>query len=230
MKRPEKISLNEDTIRNLYKKHKKILLPIGIIFLAVILFLRVVIPQIVNYIEVKEQVKKEQETLGILKNNLIVLSSLNDATLDSNLKLVGLALPIDKDFAGILTTILISSSKAGVSLGNFEFSVGELDSKVDSSASDGYPSLRMSLKAEGSLQDIKKFTEELRKSLPLSDIVSLALSPESSTVDLLFYYKALPPLNISSEQPVNNISPEGNTILRDIISWNNSLSSEGVSL
>lgn len=230
MTRPGRIILNENTIKILYKKHKSVLFPIVIVLLSFFIFLRVVIPQIGNYFEVRRQAEEEQKKLNILKNNLSVLSSLNDSLLDSNLKIAGAALPIGKDFAGILTAILVSSGKSGVSLGNFEFSVGELDSEKSPSSSKTYPSIRISLVTQGGLQDVKRFTEELKKSLPLSDIISLKLGPQSSTVDLLFYYKPLPPLNIRSEQPINHLSSDNNNVLGELTSWNNYLTSGDVSL
>ncbi len=118
-----KISLDRLTLERLYKKHKDYLIPIVTIIVCFILLLQVTIPQIGFLSAKQEEVSVEKAKLKILNNNLNILSNLNDSTLNSQFALATAALPVEKNFAGILNTINLAASKAGVFLGDFEFQV-----------------------------------------------------------------------------------------------------------
>lgn len=205
------------TLQELYLKYKNYLTPALIIVVCFMLISQITIPQL-NFLSQKLQEEKtERAKLATISKNLEILSNLNETTLDSQLQLATDALPIEKNFAGIINTVNLSANKAGVFLGDYEFSVGDL-SKVGPGKN--APSMELVLSVNGGIAATGNFVGELYKSLPIAEVTSIMVTGNRSTVTALFYYK---PFVGSSDAtlPLQVISQDRVSLIKEISSWNN---------
>ena len=216
----ENTNLDINTIKLIYKKYKEHLIYLLVIFVVTILFLFFVLPRIEDLGKLNNSRKIEENKLSILKNNLNLLSSLDDTSLSSQLLLVSSALPSEKDFEGVLNAISLSTAKSGASLGDYAFQVGDLsNSSVETT---GFPLLTLTVSIRGTLSQVAKFVGYLSKSTPLSQTTSIIQNSSSATVAINFYYKALPPAQFNDTQAVASISEKGKQIIETLSSWGTS--------
>lgn len=215
----QQIGIDRSTINLLYQKHKDYIVPIAIIVVCFLLLIKITIPQIDNLSVKQQEVKFEKEKLTTLKNNLKILSNLNESTLDSQLSTVSDALPEGKNFAGVLNSISISANKAGVFLGDFEFQVGDLSKSA--TPSQGLPNLQLSLATNGNVSATSRFINELYKSLPISEITSIEVNSNRAVLNTFFYYKPFPKIPTDKSFPLSSLSKADLDTIAEISSWNN---------
>jgi len=213
------INIDKEVLIVLYKKNKEYLLPIGIIIVCLLLFFFVIVPQIYSLFDLQSEAKRESEKLNILKTNYTNLLNMNDAILKSQYDVSSSALPVSKDFAGILNAVSIAASKAEVSIGAFEFNVGDI-SKPPTSVRK-FPILELTLNLIGDANGASRFIKELYKTAPISEIVTLKTYYNSISTTINFYYKAVPPVNFKGETPVKLLSGADLTVFDKISKWAN---------
>lgn len=215
----KKINIEFRTLKILYDKYRDYLLPLGIIFISFFLFINIVTPQINSLLDLQREARKEQEKLSILRDNLNLLSSLDESTLDSYLGLTSDTLPATKDFAGIISAISVSADKAGVFLGDFEFQVGDISKASPTVA--GSPSLQLELNVTGGVNGVIKFVEELYRSVPISEVSSIEFGNNRSSITVVFYYKPLPPIKFRDDVRLELTTQKDQSLISLIQSWNN---------
>lgn len=223
-----KINTDIKSLEIIYSKNKPFFIPIIVIIICILLFIKVELPLFGNLQQALEDSKKASEELGRLKDDLKFIESLDEKTLDSQLMIVNDALPINKNFGAILNSIYLTAQKTGVSLGEFTFQVGDLD-KLDEGVSN--PAITLSLSLNGSMEVVNSFIETISKTLPLSDISLVKTNDKASTIDLLFYYKPLLKGLPAKDLRISVISEENLLLIKKIMAFNNSssnFSEEGV--
>src|SRR3990167_7441627 len=216
----KKLTLEASTFLIIYRRYKGYLIPISVIFACVVVFFFIVIPEVQQYFTSRNKLKEETQKLEILKNNYNFLSNLDDAKTDSDLKALSLALPPNKDFVGIMNAISSAASKTGVSIGDFEFSLGDLN-KVSVGVS-SFPSTTIKINIGANAQGITKFVSELYKTVPVAEVTSIKTSINSSALIISFYYKPFPPQNISDETSLIPLSAKDLALIKELSLWNNS--------
>ncbi len=214
----EDVNIDINTIKTLYRKYKEHLIYILVIFVTVVLFLFSVLPRISDLAKLNNQRKIELNQLSILKNNLSLLSNLDDSVLDSQLFLVSSALPSEKDFEGVLNSISLATAKSGASLDDYEFQVGGLSQRL-SVKTTGFPFLTLSVSIRGTPLQVAKFIGYLSRSTPLSQVTSIMQDSRNATLAINFYYKALAPSQFNDSQAIAPISEEGKQIIETLSSW-----------
>lgn len=219
-----KINLNSATLRLLHVKYKEFIIPSITIIVSIILFFVIILPQINSFFGVKEKAKADLEKLNTVRSNLNLLSGINQASLDSYFKVVTTALPLHKEFEGVLNALSIASQKSGVSLGNFEFKVGDL-SKVENAAR--FPDLKLNISVNGSLKGVANFIEELSRTLPLSEVTDISISNTLSNITISFYYKAMQSFVYNDTIPITPISKSGLLLINKLSGFNSFASSSG---
>lgn len=212
-----KIEINKSILEEFYKRHKNYLIPIATIVVCFILILEVTIPQISSLSDRQRQVQEEKSKLQILNDNFNIVSSLNDSNLDNELRLAVIALPVDKNFSGVINAVNIASGKAGVFLGDYEFQVGDL-SKV--TPGKGTPTLSLSLQISGGPEVVSRFLAEIYRTLPVSEVTNIQSTKTSSSVSLVFYYKPFSSV-VNVTVPMKNLSKNYIDTLKNLSSWNN---------
>lgn len=209
----EKINEDLKSLKFILNKNKPYIVSVIIILVSIMLFFQFVIPQINMLLAIRKEAQESSLKLEILKENLTVLTNINENVLDSQLRLLSAALPLNKDFIGILNSVYSSAQKTGVSLGSFSFKVGDL---AQSENGEIFPVVKLSVPINASVAAISGFAETLSKTLPLSEAYSIKVGGVSSTISLSFYYK---PLGISTYNQGVRISPisqKGLTLLNQL--------------
>ncbi len=206
-----KVNIDADTLKVLYAKYKDFLIPIMVMIASITLLIAFVIPQFLNFLSNMDAIRAENSKLSVLKNNLNIIASANDSTLDSQLNIVSQALPLTKDYTGILNALAIASRTSGASLGNFEFQVGDVSSAQQSQS--GFPFLKMTLNVNGDIKTVNNFINSLSKTFPLSEITGAIINGELSTINISFYYKPIPANAISNNVPISAVSKDGLNII-----------------
>jgi hypothetical protein len=215
---PKKINIDFENLLVLYKHYKDFLLPIGVILVSILVIIYVVFPQIQQYFSSQDLVKAEQQKLDALNSNYNLLTSLDDAKIASNLDTLSAALPPEKDFAGIIDAISYVSAKTGVSVGNFEFSLGDLS--ASNFAGTAYPSTKIDISLKGDPKSIVEFAHELTKTMPIAEVTALNISGDSGTLTVLFYYKPYPVQSVSDQTPIAPLSAKQLSLIKELSSWN----------
>lgn len=209
----KKIHIDLDTLKFIYGSYKAFLVPILVIVVSLALFIKIVIPQVKDVVRAREEAKLALQKIAIVKNNLEILSRVEDLVLDSQVQTLTSALPLSKDFGAILNSLSIASQKASVSLGDYEFKVGDL-SKIDQRAGK-YPFLELSLTVNGEKSAVTDFIDILEKVFPLSEVTSLEMRKNSLTIQTVFYYKPVP-RPVRGDLPIKPISQKDLSLVRQI--------------
>lgn len=214
----KKVNLDKEAIATVYRHYKDNILPIVVILACILILFFVIVPEFKQFLSTQQQLKTETEKLGVLENNYNFLSSLDESQTENDYKMLSRALPSNKDFVGIMNAISISSQKTGVSVGDFDFSLGNLDKTTVDTA---FPSIKININLVGNASLIAKFITELYKTAPVSEVTTIKVTGSVASLEIRFYYKPFPPLNISDESPVVPYSSQTLSLIKQISSWNN---------
>lgn len=211
------VSTDQNQIKTVLLHYKRLYVPFGIVIVCLLLIFFVLIPQLQQYAQQRSQIKEVEQRITILKNNLSILSAINEEAAAKQLSVVLNALPEDKDFAGILYAVGSASSKAGVGIGDFTFQVGELSAK--SVITKNLPTVIMNLNVLGPPQQVEIFLQELAKTFPLSNVTEISLNGTSSQLVVQFYYKPIPQLQVNYAQPMMRFSQSNTNLLNTLTTW-----------
>lgn len=211
----EHIDIN--TLRVLYSRYKDFIVPFLAIAVVIGLFVKITVPSIHDLLKGYEEQKVTIQTLENMRNKLNFLKGMDDSNIDSQFRIVSRALPIDKDFTGVLNAISDASNKSGVVLGGFKFVVGSL-SKVEEMGE--YPILNLSIALNGNVEAVDNFIGQLVKTLPLSEITKVSAEKDSSVVAIDFYYKPLKPSKDDDSLPISPISSKGLSLIDELSTFN----------
>lgn len=206
-------NIDVNTLRFLYDRYKGFIIPFFAIVISFLLFGRVIVPQIQDLLAAQEEQKLARESLTVIQDKLNLLKSISDSTLDSQLAILSSALPIDKDFFGVLHAISDASSKVGVTVGDFTFRVGSLSTIEDESE---FLTFDLDLTINGGAYVVDDFIDKLKASLPLSEITQVLISKDSSSVKIHFYYKPLVALKPNDNLRLIPVSQEGLSLINEL--------------
>ena len=214
----EKINVDLKSLKFIFERNKPYILPSIIIVICIALFLQFVIPQFKILSLAQEEARLASLKLQILKENLNVLTNTDEKSLDSRLKILNLALPLNKDFGGILNSIYYASQKTGVSLGSFSLQIGEL---ADTKKSVDFPSISLTIPISANAPAVNSFVEVLSKTAPISEVTVIKIRNVASSIKLSFYYKPLGFSNLKEDMRINPISQKGLRIINRLSSFEN---------
>jgi len=148
-----KLSIDQLLFKNLYYRHKRFVTPIITITICLLLFWFVVMPQIQNWFAMRDALDADQQNLQIMHKNLSLITSLDEANLNQTFATATQALPTEKDFAGILSSLQSAAAIAGVSLGDYAFSLGDL-SGLDDKGRDSQSPVQLNIVLKGTIADM----------------------------------------------------------------------------
>lgn len=201
-----KINADIKSIKFIFYRNKPYILPSIIIFICIILFFQFVTPQLMTLINARKQAKDASLKIGILKENLNILVNTNENSLDSQLKILNVALPLSKDFTGILNAIYYTAQKTGVGLGSFSLQIG--GSPLDKN-NDKFSTISLSVPVNSNILGVNSFVKDISKSVPLSEVTLIKIGERTSAINLSFYYKPLGAIDIKEGVRINPISQKG---------------------
>jgi Tfp pilus assembly protein PilO len=217
----EKINTDLKFLNMIFNKNKSYIFPIVTVLVSIILFFQFVIPQVNLLLKARKEARESSLRLEALKENLNVLTNVDEEILDSQLKILSLALPLSKDFSGILNSIYSTAQNTGVNLGSFSFRLGDL---AQSENSDNFPVVKLLAPISAGVTKINNFVEAISKTFPLAEAYSVKVENISSTVSLSFYYKPLNASNYSQDVRIRPISQKGLTLINQLGGFKNASS------
>lgn len=214
----KKTNIDLENLMVLYRHYKDFLLPVGVVLASVLVIIYVIFPQIQQYFSLQSSVQAEQQKLEALKSNYNLLASLNDATITSDLSTLSSALPAQKDFAGIINAISYVAAKTGVSVGNFEFSLGNLSST--NFGGTAYPSTKLNISLRGNVKGMTQFIQEIAKTMPVAEVTSVNITNDAGSMTILFYYKPYPVQNVSDSASIVPLTASQTQLIKTVSAWN----------
>lgn len=216
-----KINADLKSLKFILERNKPYMLPIVIIVVCIFLFLQFIIPQFKDLLIAQNEGREASSRLQKLKENLNVLINTNEDSLDSQLKILNLALPPNKDFTGILNAIYFASQKTGVGLGSFSLQIGDL-SKAEKE--DKFPTINLSVPLNADVHGVNSFVETINRTLPLSEAILIKIGDRTSIVSLRFYYKLLNVSNFSQDSSVIPLSQKAVLLINELSGFENTFS------
>ncbi len=217
------VSISIKTFKDLYISYKPYITPSVMVLISFLLIIFAIFPQFQDFTTTLSQRENATLQLQTLSKNLVILRSIDEPTLNSNLAVSLKALPSNKDFESILTTISSVANKSGVALGNFQFKVGDL-SKADVITGQ-FPSLSVNVVINSAPSGTINFLTNMAQSLPVSEIKSIDLNASSANIFLNFYYKSAGGAKVSPDALIIPISSKQQELLNQLSSWDGGLSS-----
>lgn len=194
---------------------------LAILVCAVLIF-QVIIPQLQSWFSIRDEVLATQERINIMRNNTNFMNNVDRSVLNNQMQIAFQALPQEKNFDAILTAISDSALRAGVSVGDYSFLVGEVASVSGQSADPtqhGYSSVEITLNLASGVDGTKRFLKEVREKLPLSEVVQVEGNQQISTVTLRFYQKPFPNISFNKAEPIVPVSDANRQLLQQLSSW-----------
>ena len=214
----EKINFDINSFKIIYARNKGLIFPTVIIFLCVLLFFQFVIPQFNTLFIAQKEVREATQKIEVLKENLNLLANTDENSLDSQFRILNLALPAGKDFSGVLNSIYYASQKIGASLGSFSFRIGDLSK---SEKNEDFSTISLVVPVNAGAAAVNSFVETLAKSVPLSHVSFIKIGENSSSVNISFYYKPLGVSAPSDSDPIIPISQKGISLVNELNSFGN---------
>lgn len=208
-----------DLLKELYERYKEFLLPVALIFISLFLLFKFVLPLGGTIVSNKQARDDAMRDLNIVESNYKLVSSSDAQALEQDSEVLTQALPLEKDFAGILAAISGAGISSGVSVGNFEFQVGDISSTESNTG--GKTSLQLLVNIQGDAQSIISFVNKINESLPLAEVNSVDFNQAGAVVNISFYYKPLNKADIADNIPLRNISAKDRELVTNLQRFQN---------
>jgi hypothetical protein len=198
------VNIDLKSLKFIVVKNKPYFLPAFIVLVSIILFFKFVIPQFGELFDAQKQAKEMQLKTKAFKENLDVLESINDKTLNSQVEILKLALPTKKDYIAVLNAVYLAAQRTGISLGRFSLVVGDLSEPENN---EDFSTIKLTVPINSPPAAVHNFIQAINKTFPLVGIYSIKVGDESSSVDLGFHYKSLAVDSSKISQSNNSLSP-----------------------
>lgn len=211
------LPLTKGTFVILYAKYKEFSVPILVIVVCLLLFYYVVLAQIQDIYAVQAEEEVVKNKIENLNKNVSFLNVLQTNVVTSHAQLLSAALPLEKDFVSILNAISQASAATGVTLGDFDLTVGDLSTQ--SAKVDAKPMLTVSLHVNGQINAVKDFISKLSEAFPLADVISVAQTNTSANIQTVFYYKPLSIIQFNKEQVLRPLTKEETDMISTLDTW-----------
>ncbi len=232
-----KVFLGQNDIRFFYFRFKdspfySLTVIIFTILVSLILIFQIILPQLNVWFSIRAEVIATRERISTIRNNINFINNLDKGILDSQFRSAVSALPGNRSFSTIINALSSASIASGVGLNDFNFQVGEI--KTDENSPDkvilasNQEAVDIVVTISGSLDQEKKFLEELSQRLPLSSVTSIDGNVDSLTVKIQFYYKDLPEIALSEAEPLAPVSDGEKEFLQRLSGWNQSAPDLGI--
>lgn len=214
-------NLSTRTLKLLYYRYKdspfySLSILVLIIVLSLLLAWKVVYPQMMNWFSVNDEVTRTSTRIDTISKNIAYLSTLSDATLSDSLDISIHALPIQKDFAGVLISLSQAARSSNIALSDYSVSFGDLESTAGAAKGIGVVSLKINV--GGGVTGAKAFIEQVQQSVPLAEVVTLTAS-DNSEMTIRFFYKPFGSLSTPDTSPLPQITTEKQQLLTMLNTW-----------
>lgn len=197
--------INQTTFRILYYRNKQFFVPIIILIACVVLVIEAILPQVQQWFSLRDQIARSQDRINAYNKNILVLQSISQEQLDSQLSFLTQVLPQTKDYIGILSAVSAAAINSGTKLGDYSFDVGDLSQGIPTSKSN---SIELRLNVKGGVREARLFLTELQKQAPISDVADIQIGNNTVAILASFYFKVYPNLSIKGSDPILVLTPK----------------------
>ncbi len=216
-------------LKEIYRKRKQQLLPLAFTFASFFVIFRIIIPQWTDISDVSLLMTQKQLTVDAKEESIRLLNSIPTEKVESDYSLITTALPVQKDIILIFSQLSDAAARSNVKLGGFSVKVGGIYSSDKSEKQDiqktveGIPYLNILVNVSGQTDGLKRFADELYKSLPLVEIASINIGKTDARYDVNFYFKptVLRPANADTTA-LKSMTPVENEQLEELRTWSSS--------
>lgn len=212
-------------LEEIYRKRKHQLLPIIFGFAAFFVIVRIIMPQWEDISTVRLLLTDKETAVQAKEETIRVLNSIATEKVEADYLTATTALPIQKDVILIFTELNDAAARSGVSLGGFNVKVGDIYStekkeEPRGKAIEGVPYINILVNVNGENENVRKFADELYKSIPLVEITSIDVAKNDARYDVNFFYKpiALRPQN-EQTTALKALNPQEEQQLRELDEW-----------
>ncbi len=213
----------ERQVKLYLKKYKQDILPIFLIFAGIILFFRIIIPQVGDLAGMISQIQTQVETNSGLTDSQRNLSSINDAQLDDDYILVLKALPSVKSIGSIFEALTIAAGKSNVSIGSLNLQVGSVYEQEETPAGKsvgGVPFLNLLVRVNAnSAAQSTRFAQVLYETVPILEINSISATSSDGKYDVNFFFKPISEKSFQAQTIVTPLLPVHLELLTTLRSW-----------
>jgi len=212
-----KAHLDVDVIKIIYYKYQVYVVPVIAFVVSWFIFFQFVMPQVNNFLTVKDQVAVSEQTLAVMTQNYNTLVSLNTAELATDTSIVNQALPQVKDFAGILNAISAAAAASGVSVNDYSFQIGDINSIIQASNTNAQ-TVQLALTIVGNIAQTKEFLKSLSLQLPLSEAVLVSITGKTgAAITANFYYSVASKKTFIDTNPLPVLNSVQKKLLHDLV-------------
>jgi Tfp pilus assembly protein PilO len=196
-----------------YNKYKLLLFPLFIGFAGLLVIIFVIIPQVQDYFKGQEQINELAKRQSILEAKAKALESVNKDEVDSKLTVVLVALPIDKDYPGIIGLIQKLVADNGLTLTNLQIGSGA------NANSSGVLNYSLKVETSGPKDGFNKLVPILEKASRIVKIGSIEFTPLglkgdlSANFTLEAYYGPIPSSVGAVDAPLPQLTAEDEKLL-----------------
>lgn len=193
------------------------------IVVCVLLTLQFILPLVDRWFSIRNEVIATRERITIIEDNIGYMNTLNRNQLNSSIDIASLSLPPERNFKRILDALNTAAFRTNVTLQDFDFHVGKVSSLSSSGSSNpelkGVSNVTLIVVVNNTVDETRKFINEIAKTLPLSEVVSVNGSSGAITITLNFYQKDLPKHTLKDDKPIPHVVEANATVLSKLASW-----------
>lgn len=201
-----------------YSKYYPVAVPAVLITISILIFFTFVFPQIQSWFSVRDEVEITRGRIDAIHKNILFLGNTNQSSVDTDFQHAVQALPSEKGFLGILRGISKSAALSSISLHDYNFSLGTVNTGKKNVPSALTP-ITITLDFEGTVSSVSSFVSELETKLPLVTLKALDFSNGKGEIILFFYVKPFPVLSTKDSDPVNIIAKNDQELLQRLAEW-----------
>jgi hypothetical protein len=189
---------------------------------CLVLIFNILIPQVNSWFSIRDEIIATRERIAILQENINFMNNLDRNALNNQLATATGVLPPEKDFGSMLNVLADASISSGVALNDFSFQVGNVASSsglVNDSKHKNLASIKITVVALGSIENVKKYIETVEKSVPVSEVVNIDGSGQTVSLSILFFQKTLPQITLQADKKIEPLAAEKANLLQQLAAW-----------
>ena len=207
---------NKKELNSIYFEKREYLLPVFAIFVSFFLFFIFIVPQILSFPQRKGEIDVENAKLSKIKETEKILSSANKSLIESQFKIASKALPPAKPFEEVLSGITTAATLSNSQIDSYQFEEQEILQAEPSK----FSSLIFQVTIIGGIEQAIEFVSQINKTYPIAEVNKITSSFGTSTISIVFYYKAFPSIDSEDRTQIRSLSAEEKSALDQISKWN----------
>lgn len=200
-----------------YLKYRFIIWPVLVLIITIVILTVVIIPQLLTYLKVRDQINQTQSQSQILEAKAAALANIDSLLAQKDLKVVFTILPVDQDVPKTMMILQDMIATSGLELKSTTFgSSGVVDlSKQTSEKS----SFRLNITVAGQIQLLRDFLIKLQNSSRLFQVDSIGVQFQKNQgvieaeIPLSVYYQPSLGEIGKLDQPLPKLSDQNKELL-----------------